>query len=339
MTISLLGDSIEIHLPEVDPAARLLVTFQRTLRVPDDGKQYGLPPGFGSFPMRRVIDLAADRLPETWVRQGGVVLPMWQSEACWLNFTSPERYPFLMKVGCGGINAVTGESFTPEPDFAAEDYFEVPPQPWLDGFCVEKGKVRQFVAMPLHRGYTVEEQITGRAEHGGIQIAVVPLKSEVYQEREAERRRFEAERPSYFADGDGNTAAMPMAAVGSMGIGAGGSITQSIETPVEPRENWDLSAGSRISVHIANSASWETITDAKPPTLPLSAADYAGMGFPWFDWYDDSFARSGSSILDKVRSVFDLGRDKGEKPLPENESFEPPEPIVLGRPPREVPSA
>jgi hypothetical protein len=46
----------------------------------------------------------------------------------------------------------------------------VPEQPWLDGYCVEKGIIRQFVAMPLGAGYTAEEQISGKAEHGGLQI-------------------------------------------------------------------------------------------------------------------------------------------------------------------------
>jgi hypothetical protein len=29
----------------------------------------------------------------------------------------------------------------------------LPEQPWLDGYCVEKGYIRQFVAMPLGEGY------------------------------------------------------------------------------------------------------------------------------------------------------------------------------------------
>jgi hypothetical protein len=34
--------------------------------------------------------------------------------------------------------------------------------------------------MPLGAGYTVEEQLTGEAEHGGIQIIACPLKPERY---------------------------------------------------------------------------------------------------------------------------------------------------------------
>lgn len=108
MTISLSSDSMVFDFPVVDPAASLQVSFQRTLRVPDDGKQYGLPPGLGSFPPHPVEDLPADRVSDEWRRRGGVVMPMWQAEACWLDFSVWTRYPFLMKVGCGGINAVTG---------------------------------------------------------------------------------------------------------------------------------------------------------------------------------------------------------------------------------------
>ncbi len=47
-----------------------------------------------------------------------------------------------------------------------QDYVVVPGQPWLDGYCVDKGHIRQFVAMPLGSGYSAEEQLTGAAEHG-----------------------------------------------------------------------------------------------------------------------------------------------------------------------------
>ena len=160
----------------------------------------------------------------------------------------------------------------------------MPEQPWLDGFCVGSGVVRQFAAMPLGSGYTVEEQITGTAAVGGIQIAVVPLKSAVYRERCAQE-------PS---EEDGIGMCLPCAAAPSMGLGAGGSIAQSIATPFEPRDNWE-SKGSSLMVHIANSVQWAGLTGSQPPTLPLSAADYTEMGVPWFTWYDDSLARAGSA--------------------------------------------
>lgn len=336
MPITLTHDVIDISFPEVDTEAAITVSIERTLRVPDDDNRYGLPPGLGHFPLRRVEDLPADGLPSAWRGHGGVVLPMWQSEACWLRFSTHGHCSYLVKVGCGGINAVTGEPFTATPDFEAEDYFEVPGQPWLDGFCTDRGTVAQFVAMPLGSGYTVEEQITGKARHGGIQLAVWPLRRDVHEAREKARLKAEQERRERFGDQPSAPLlyAVP-APVGAppgagMGMGAGGSVTQSINTPIEPHDNWDITLGKTIAVHLANSAGWEAITGTPPPSLPPTAADYTRAGLPWFDWYDDSLARAGSPALSRVKRVFGFGTKRGEQPLPENESFTPPEPIVLG---------
>ncbi len=162
--IELRSDGLVFTFPEVHPQARLTIGFQRTLRIPDDGKDYFLPPGLGRFPVRHVDDFAG-RVPHGWLEHGGVMLPMHQAEAMWLNFDSgyiPEHeteYPFAVKIAAGRIDAVTGENWTNGLHGLPQDYMVVPGQPWLDGFCVEKGTIRQFVAMPLGEGYTAEEQI------------------------------------------------------------------------------------------------------------------------------------------------------------------------------------
>ena len=117
------------------------------------------------------------------------MMPMYQSEAMWLLFSGtldPERsvqYPFAIKVATGKIDAVTGKDWSNGLHRGPQDYMVAPGQPWLDGYCVEKGVIRQFVAMPLGQGYTAEEQITGKAEHGGLQIIVYPMKREVFERR------------------------------------------------------------------------------------------------------------------------------------------------------------
>ena len=63
------------------------LTFQRTLRIPDDGATYPLPPGLGQFPIRHVDD-CTDRVPDRWREHGGVFIPMYQREALWLSFHS-----------------------------------------------------------------------------------------------------------------------------------------------------------------------------------------------------------------------------------------------------------
>jgi hypothetical protein len=77
------GDNLVFSFPEVHPKAILSINFQRTLRIPDDGKDHFLPPGLGGFPLRNMDDLAT-RVSRRWLEHGGVVLPMYQSEAMWL---------------------------------------------------------------------------------------------------------------------------------------------------------------------------------------------------------------------------------------------------------------
>jgi hypothetical protein len=68
----------------------LTIAFQRTLRIPDDGRTYPLPAGLGEFPLRSVDDFPATA-PASWLQCGGVVLPTDQSEALWISFSA--RYP------------------------------------------------------------------------------------------------------------------------------------------------------------------------------------------------------------------------------------------------------
>jgi hypothetical protein len=89
-------------------------------------------------------------------------------------------------LGIGGIDATPIAAGTSPHELHAAP--EVPNQPWLDGFCVDKGNVRQFVAMPLHSGYTVEEQMSPGEVVGGIRLAVIPLKAAIYEQRQADPR-------------------------------------------------------------------------------------------------------------------------------------------------------
>ena len=170
-TIELSNDQLIFRFPGVHREAELTIEFQRTLRIPDDNREHYLPPGLGRFPLSRVDDYP-DNLPETWSQHGGVFLPMYQAEALWINFRT--EYPMAVKIAAGKVNAVTGEVWSEGRSEAPQDYMVVPGQPWLDGFCVEKGLIRQFVAMPLGEGYTVEEQLTGEAEHGGAADCCLP---------------------------------------------------------------------------------------------------------------------------------------------------------------------
>ncbi|MFH1679090.1 MAG: hypothetical protein ABIH26_00420 [Candidatus Eisenbacteria bacterium] len=322
--IELKHDSLVFTFPEVHPDARLSIDFQRTLRIPDDDNDYPLPPGLGCFPLRHVDDHAA-RLPKEWIAHGGVMLPMYQSEAMWLNFDARwadsrgTQYPFAVKIAAGKINAVTGKRWL-KGLHRRQDYVVIPEQPWLDGYCVEKGIIRQFVAMPLGAGYTAEEQITGKAEHGGLQIAVYPMKRVAF-----ERRFPKVERRERYAD------MMPcMAAPSGMGLAPGGRMRQEIYEDPYDFEDWDIENTSRCFVHIANSLVWRAATGENPPTTPPTAKEYTAAGMPWFEYYGgDAKALEGAKELKGLKSVAKMGKKKGDVPIPENETVAPEHIIAL----------
>lgn len=320
--VELRDNALVFSFPEVHQRAVLRVEFQRTLRIPDDGRTYPLPPGLGRFPVRHVDD-AAERVPRAWLERGGVMLPMYASEALWLNFSSSHGYPFAVKVGTGKIDAVTGEPWTNALEREPQNYLSIPQQPWLDGYVVSKGKIRQFVAMPLGAGYTVEEQLTGAAEHGGIQLLVHPLKAEayrppVYRARDSFAYVVAEAAPAAYLDGD-------------MGLAPGGEMEQEIYDDEQRFEDWDLDHRSRCFVHLTNALVWRAITGEDPPPTPATAEEYTRRGLPWFEYYGgDQTAVEGGKPFEKVKSVKQLGEEKGDVPLPENASVDPRNVVKLG---------
>jgi hypothetical protein len=326
--VELRDDVLVFSFPEVHREAVLRVEFQRTLRLPDDGRPYPLPPGLGRFPVRHVDD-HADRVPDAWRRHGGVMLPLYQSEAMWLNLGSPHGYPFALKVAAGKVNAVTGEAWQERLGRRPQDYVVVPDQPWLDGFVVEAGRVRQFVAMPLGGGYTVEEQLTGAAEHGGLQLLAHPLRADVWERI----RRPRVHLPSYAADPlqPGLDAEDAVFAAADMGLAPGGVMEQQVYGDGYGFGDWDTSHGGRVYVHLTNSLAWLAITGVEPPTRPRTAEDYARAGLPWFDWYDaDRRVLEGGVRLAGLKSVAARGRERGEAPLGPDPSVEPGPVVSLG---------
>ncbi|NLF19618.1 MAG: hypothetical protein GX595_20500, partial [Lentisphaerae bacterium] len=318
--VELRTDRLEFAFPEVHPKATMSVTFQRTLRIPDDGNDYPLPPGLGAFPLCHVDDYPA-KVPASWIEHGGVMLPMYQAEAMWLSFETfydDERrvnYPCALLVATGKVNAISGQPWAGRLASDPQNYVVVPDQPWLDGYAVEKGVIRQFVAMPLGEGYSVEEQVTGKAEHGGLQIMVFPMKREIYE------RRFPRRPPLADTGVRYRTAEMAGVCEDSMGLAPGGRMRQEIYEDPYGLSDWDTAAGSRCFVHTANSFAWRRITGRRPPTKPITARQYTKAGLPWFDYYSEkSRAVEGSGLLAGLKSVVQMGKARRESPLPENQS-------------------
>lgn len=188
------------ELRVMDPAANTLhISFQRTIRVPDNGVSYNLPPDLGTFPIHS-IDKYSKRLPNNILAKGGVFIPIHRSlslmnlkprlpsiltittekEALWINFSSYSDHPFAVKVFVGGINVISGENYHATRGHARpvtsakQDYIVVPGQLWLDGIATPGGKVMQFVAAPVGLGRSIEAQVNGSEKLAGIQFEIIP---------------------------------------------------------------------------------------------------------------------------------------------------------------------
>ena len=332
--IELQGSKLVFSFPEVHAGAKATISFQRTLRIPDDDKNYALPPGLGDFPLRHVDDFAA-KVPPTWIEHGGVMLPMYQAEAMWSCFscayvTAQGQYPFAIKIATGKINAVSGKNWKEGLNRRPQDYVVAPQQPWLDGYCVEKGIIRQFVAMPLGAGYTAEEQLTGKAEHGGLQIMAIPMKRQVFEKRFP--KIIVRGRAVCYYDKNMIAEECCQFATADMGLAPGGRMKQEIYDDPFDLADWDIEHSSRCFVHICNSMVWRQITGDNPPTVPPTAKEYTDAGLPWFDYYsDNTTAVNGSKILAGLKSVAAMSKQKKSVPLPENQSVSNERIILLRR--------
>jgi hypothetical protein len=256
------------------------------------------------------------------------MIPLHRTEAMWIAFNNigrryREGYPCAIKIATGKINAISGKRWRPELQAAERDYMVVPEQRWLDGYCVAKERVRQFVAMPMGAGYTAEEQITGKAEHGGLQIIVYPMKAERYEEvlraraceqemrsRVNECRSLNRQAVRFFA--------LASAEPSAMGLAAGGRMRQEIYADAYGLDAWDGGVSSRCFVTLLDAAQWQDITGGKPRTMPPTAADYTNAGLPWFDYYADTPTLAGAPALSGLKSVTEIADEKGDAPLDAN---------------------
>ncbi|CAJ2509103.1 Uu.00g141290.m01.CDS01 [Anthostomella pinea] len=289
---------------------KLHMTFERTIRVPDNADKSELPPSFGSFPLYKVRDYAT-RLPAEITNKGGVFFPMYQKEAMWIDFKADA--PFMIKIYAGGVNVVSGEHAAEDLNTKirrqeladkgenVQDYVVAPLQRWIDGIAVSPGVVRQFVAMPMGQGYSVEAQLTGQKVVGGMQFEVTPTLPMIKEPIRGPR----LPRPS----GDsGSIDAIAMSAR-AMGISAGGKIVQNIVKDTVDPERWNKKSTMTIPVHILNSEAFRQVTDRDPHPCPITASDYAQAGFPFFRMYEEPTDVSGR--FGAVRSVNTLDIDRG----------------------------
>ncbi|MGN9793195.1 hypothetical protein ACTMTU_19140 [Streptomyces sp. OZ13] len=314
------------------------VRFIRTLRLPESGT-HRLPPGLGEFPVRRVEDHIGT-VPPQMRERGGVMLPVHLREAMWLSFAGSSE-PAALQVGVGKVCAVSGKPWRGTLTRKPQNYVVLPRQPWLDGINSGKGTVRQFVAVPLGLGATVEGQVTGEETWGGVQLQAFGL-SDAALAAWREEERVRAERaaratPAYPAAASpggapaygalpppaapafgGAPHAAPAAPGGpprarsaAMGLGVGGSMRQEVYRDDRRLADWAAEPSGRVFVHLVTPPEWRRITGEEPPPSPVDRAAYTRAGLPWYEYYDESAADlAPADALSGVQPVGDwLGDD------------------------------
>jgi len=246
------------------------------------------------------IDAFADRVPEQWREHGGIFIPLYQREALWLGFGGVSWKPNAVQVGVGGINAVSGTAWGDKLSADPQNYLVTPYQPWLDGINIGDGVIRQFVAMPLGKGYTIEAQLRGDEEVGGIQLRIF----------EPKPGRFPDHPPQDQPQLEKDQHALASVAIG-MGLGAGGKMQQRIYPDPYTFDAWDESNSSDVFVHLVNSLHYRELTGRRPPRTPVSARAYTKYGLPWFDLYDEGYgAVPPTKKLASVKSIHTIDRDR-----------------------------
>ncbi len=292
----------------------LTIGFQRTVRVPKN-QLNNLPANLGNFPIYRVRDFSS-RVPEGWNPEG-FFMPMYSQEALWLSFKRNYDDPRALIVAAGNINAVTGRPFQIK-DKAINvgldegNYMVVPPQPWLDGWKDRDGKVYQFVAARLGSGQTVEGQLTGKEDIGGIQLVVYQLKPSAHDkirkahEADLDEDLLTVEYAGGFLGGGGPTlgGGSPSRGVSSMGLGRGGEIKQKIYPDPYGLEVWNPDSVQTATMYLVDSRDFPKITGQQAPSTPITIETYRRLGYTWFGLADGSWDDTkGSAVFGELKPV------------------------------------
>lgn len=197
---------------------------------------------------------------------------MWQSEATWLDFSSPHLHPFLVMIGVDGVNVVSGSAFTGVPDFDAGDYLEVPTQPSLASYRSLAGDNRQFVAPSTHA--------VGSAAGTLVQLTVIPMRAEAW----ARRRR-------HLPSASGTCVLCDMSRAGQSGAHPRLPAPR-VMGPLESADTWHPTTFDAAAVRIVNSITWKSLTGEPVPRVALTSADYADHDLPWDPVYDETIEHS-----------------------------------------------
>lgn len=99
-----------------------------------------------------------------------------------------------------------------------------------------------------------------------------------------------------------------------MTLAPGGKIAQSIVADTLDSTKWQSTRTVVFNAQILNSAAYKAVTGKGPPTLPMTAEDYAKHGLPFFKLYEEPSTVHGN--FDQVLSVAQMDEQEEEKVEP-----------------------
>ncbi|KAJ7880748.1 hypothetical protein B0H14DRAFT_2706523 [Mycena olivaceomarginata] len=146
------------------------IQFHRTLRVSDsyDHRNYKPePPVIDQYPIIPSSSLDQAFLPVGIHGKEGFIMPMFKKEAFSVSFTNSGNCGAAIRIFVGGVNTLSGSVVNQasiDLPKMGQDYIFLSP-----GSSI----VRQFVAMALGAGDTVEEQVAGTTG-GGLLFEITP---------------------------------------------------------------------------------------------------------------------------------------------------------------------
>lgn len=266
------------------------IRFDKILRVPDGETLNARPVSWERFPLE-LVDDHKTRIPAEMSKRGGVMLPLYPFEALAISCSGGHPLPFAVKIGAGKINVLSGEAWTENLQASQQDYIVIDGYADLDGFYVDRGLCRQFVAVPLGHGASAEEQVTGTGGVGGIQIAVYPMRAELAVTKLEEHRRRWPE--SQFGGHEMR-----------MGLGMSGRLDQKLFTDPFGITTWDHQSRLRCFVHLVASENWPDLTGKRAPYSPITARHYQVAKLPLAPTYRHyRISRAGSKLLNGLKTV------------------------------------
>jgi hypothetical protein len=253
---------VEIRAERVFVGERFSVSFQRTQRLAEDFHADQTPPSWGALPVHAVAGYA-QRISTIRDVKNSFLIPVGDDEAVWLGFGGVAWKPNAAKVGVGGRNAITGETWDERLRAQPQDYLVCPPQLSFESIGTDD-RSAQIVA-----GSDLAD--AGDWEANRIRLIVY----------EPKRGVFPGQPPSRTAGEINILHSLPEALSDDAGDDAQERITNR-EVHRDPYgiETWDPDTIGSISVYMVGHKQYRRITGHEPPPSPSPSAVYQGHYLP-----------------------------------------------------------